>query len=355
MAEFHSMTSKQRAGLKRQEENVSSDIHYFKTWTPNMAWLLGYIWADGAIVRDDYGLKAVSFGCQERDAELIHMIRGELKATQSVRIMPPKRIAGTLLTMGQPSICLRVNSRILAADLVELHGILPNKSNIDSPFPSNIPDELMGHFARGNLDGDGCISYGKAQGMSSGDVTFLGNQRWLEGFRDAVSRLAKIEARPVTVIRGKKLHRVRWQTKEKLIPLYEWLYPDGEYLHLGRKREAFRAIVEYQRDHVISQTVRNFKPEEDEVIRARYPLEGTRLAASMPGRTRSSIEYRAAQLGVACSGSLGRVKWKPDEDETIREMFPTATFIKIASVLKNRTPASVAMRAWKIGLRKNVL
>ena len=29
--------------------NVSSNIHYFKTWSPNMAWMLGYVWADGAI------------------------------------------------------------------------------------------------------------------------------------------------------------------------------------------------------------------------------------------------------------------------------------------------------------------
>lgn len=284
--------------VTKRAANVSSNIRYFETWTPNMAWLLGYIWADGCIACDSYGPKALQFSCQERDAELIYAIRDELKATTKISTVAAKRIPGTDRTMGQRSVRLKITSRTLVECLVNTHGILPNKSNLDSPFPTNIPDELMGHFARGNLDGDGTVSYSKQQGMSSAEVSFLGNKTWLEGLRDAVCRLTPAKFRPVTSVRGRALHRIRWKTKENLTPLFAWMYPRGDYIYLARKQQSFEAIVEYQRVRVISQAVRNWKPAEDEVIRNRFPQEGARPVANALNRTPNAVQERAWFLGI---------------------------------------------------------
>jgi hypothetical protein len=339
------------AGAKRQAANTSSDIHYFETWSPNVAWLLGYIWADGSISCDSAGPRALQFSCQERDGALIHAIRDELKATTQVTTVPAKRLPGTGIIQGQPSVRLKISSRFLANRLVETHGIRPNKSNLDNPFPTNIPDEFMGHFARGNLDGDGTVSYSKAQGMNSGAVEFIGDGMWLRGFQEAVCRLTGLPAGPMKSLTGKALHRVRWAGKGSLATLYAWLYPPGEYLFLVRKRDKFREIFEYQRDHVVSQSVRDFTPEEDQLIRDRYPTEGTHLCAHMGRHTRSSVETRAAQLGVACAGSLGRVKWTAKEDQVIRDLYPTGGLVAVAQVTGRGLPA-IRLRASMLRVKK---
>ena len=292
-----SLVTKKLMSATKLAVNTSSDVNYFKTWTPNMAWMLGYVWADGAITCDSLGPRRLSFGCQEQDGEIIYKIRDELKATQKIRHQQAKRIPGTDKTQGQPSVCLSVNSKILVRDLIDLHGIRPNKSNLDNPFPT-IPDELFAHFARGNLDGDGSVSFCKEQGMSSGSVEFIADGVWLKGFQDQLCRLTGLPAGPMKSLTGKALHRIRWHGKDNLAILFPFLYPPGDYLFLARKRLKLTEIFEYQRDHVISQSTRNWKPEEDTIIRERFPDEGAMTLASVLGRSANAVQERAWFLRV---------------------------------------------------------
>lgn len=52
---------------------------------------------------------------------------------------------------------LHINSKILKNDLINIHGIEPDKSNkITFPY---VPEQYLNHFIRGYFDGDGFVSY----------------------------------------------------------------------------------------------------------------------------------------------------------------------------------------------------
>ena len=61
------------------------------------------------------------------------------------------------------AVIYEINSVVIARKLINDHGILPNKSALDLPYPNNIPDEFLSHFARGDTHClRSCVSF--AQG-----------------------------------------------------------------------------------------------------------------------------------------------------------------------------------------------
>src|SRR4029077_3279761 len=68
------------------EKNESCDVGYFeRNWSPNMAYILGYIFADGCISKDLYGL---SFLCHSKDEEVLLAIHRELKSKNKIHRQP---------------------------------------------------------------------------------------------------------------------------------------------------------------------------------------------------------------------------------------------------------------------------
>ena len=63
----------------------SVDRAYFTNWSPNMAWILGYIYADAC---NKGGLEVnrggISFCCEGQDAYILHKIKNELKSKHTV-------------------------------------------------------------------------------------------------------------------------------------------------------------------------------------------------------------------------------------------------------------------------------
>lgn len=217
----------------QREGNDSVNIHYFETWSPNMAWLLGYIWADGTVTKTH---KNLGMGCKTADEKILLDALADMKSNHNVIRLPAKVSAHPKSHKTGPFTKVAVCSRYLVATLMKLHGIQPAKSRRDLPFPTNIPDEFIGHFARGNLDGDGCVS--------GNSVSFYATKTWLEGLRSAMCRLAGIKANRVCYLKHTRmLHGVRWSSKADIVSLYHFLYPPGEYIYLARKRTRLEAAV----------------------------------------------------------------------------------------------------------------
>ncbi|BAC13684.1 hypothetical protein [Oceanobacillus iheyensis HTE831] len=86
---------------------------YFKTWSNNMAYILGFFIADGTVAK---GAQFVSLAQKEK--YILEQIRDELASNQPIY---KNENTGVYI--------LSINSRILKKDLTEIHGIYPNKSN----------------------------------------------------------------------------------------------------------------------------------------------------------------------------------------------------------------------------------
>lgn len=124
--------------------------------TPEKAYYLGYIFADGWICYNKE-ISNYEFGMQiqSEDDYILHGLNHIFGDQYEITKTPPHEqiIMGRLCHVGWMS-CLRVYSVNLVEDLMS-HGIVLNKSHHDD-FPI-INDNLFFDFLRGYIDGDGCF------------------------------------------------------------------------------------------------------------------------------------------------------------------------------------------------------
>lgn len=140
----------------RYSYKVNTD--FFKRWGPKMAYVLGFTFADGNVYKT-----SLAWDLKD-DKELLYKIHKAMESTYPIQ----KRKA---------SFRLRINNPVLIQDLDTL-GLYPNKTR-NCKFP-NVPKQLLNHFARGFLDGDGWISIREKKqeitvGFSNGSLSFLKN------------------------------------------------------------------------------------------------------------------------------------------------------------------------------------
>ena len=151
------------------------DENFFKNWTPEMAYVLGFFAADGCLtVNHKRGNKYIEF--TSTDYDIIEKIKTALKSDHKIGIRLGKKNCKTAYR-------LQIGSKEIFDDLIAL-GFTPTKSLV-MKFPI-IPTRYLAHFVRGYFDGDGhsnfCrfyrkdrLTYGKflQSGFTSGSKIFL--------------------------------------------------------------------------------------------------------------------------------------------------------------------------------------
>lgn len=190
----------------------SLNENYFKIWSANMAYILGFLIADGTVARDNHSVIIA-----QKEKYILENIKKELGSNQP--LFKNKDTGVYLLT---------INSKIIKEDLIEIHGVKPNKSStIEFPY---VPEEFMSHFIRGYFDGDGFVKY---EGYF---VSFVGGSRsFMLSLKD------KIEENGFeTNYTEHTTHFRVYVSGRRTIKLFsEWLYKNNG-LHLKRKYEAFQ-------------------------------------------------------------------------------------------------------------------
>ncbi len=114
------------------------DEDFFKRWDHDVAYVLGYIAADGCVRTHKYELKLKSI-----DYDLLQYIKDTLKTNYEIK--PEKNTRCYVL---------RIMSKEIIKDLLR-HGIADRKS-LTIEFP-NIPDDFFWSYMRGLTDGDGHV------------------------------------------------------------------------------------------------------------------------------------------------------------------------------------------------------
>jgi len=124
---------------KSYNRKLKYNRKYFKNWTPNMAYLLGLIYADGCI-------HGTIWTVSSKDKQLIDLIVNEVgEATTSLK--KPGSVWAVVYS-----------STEMTSDLRNI-GLVERKARV-MRFP-DVPHDLLPHFIRGYFDGDGCIFYHK--------------------------------------------------------------------------------------------------------------------------------------------------------------------------------------------------
>lgn len=119
--------------------------------TPEKAYYIGLLFADGSIVLDSKGRAPdIRLELMESDISVLQNLKESLKINSALRYNKrANRQNGTLT--------LSIRSKQMAEDLQQ-YGIIPNKTKNQKELVLNkIPVDLYSHFLRGLIDGDGSI------------------------------------------------------------------------------------------------------------------------------------------------------------------------------------------------------
>ncbi len=206
---------------------------FFSNWGQEMAYVLGYIYADGSIypsVRGSY------FNVTSIDRSTIFKIKKWLK---SKHIIQKKK---STWSNGKIQYVLKIGNKKVYQSLENL-GLHPSKS-LSIKFPKNIPEKYLSHFIRGYLDGDGCVYFEMAKGKTKKliikrlSTIFTGGSKiFLENLNFILGR--KLLLNQAKIYKGKRSFQLRYSTGDS-IKLFKFLYKDvNNQVYLRRKFDVF--------------------------------------------------------------------------------------------------------------------
>ena len=136
-----------KLGLKRPAKYTYNEI-FFSTWSPSMAYILGFIFSDGYVSHRHGYLTAIELAL--KDIEILTAMASRFGI---VPISIIERHTGN--SAGKKYCKISLYSKQIYNDLIKL-GVTENKSlTVEFPY---IPKEYMSSFLLGYFDGDGCIS-----------------------------------------------------------------------------------------------------------------------------------------------------------------------------------------------------
>lgn len=177
-----------RGGHNRRKFNHN----FFKTWSYPMAYVLGYLFADGALINANKSSRTCYITITSKDKQIIYQIRDALGSKHNIYIRKP----GLMYIRGKQYLrssqyTLRIGSKKMFTDLATL-GLQSRKSLIMT-FPQ-IPNKYLSFFLRGYFDGDGCIYVGKSKESLRLSVIFTcGSANYLSSLKDKLNLILGLE------------------------------------------------------------------------------------------------------------------------------------------------------------------
>ena len=217
------------SGLSRSKAHRTHTLNesYFASVdTERKAWLLGFIAADGNVHIGKQKAHNLAIGLAWKDVGILETIRAEFEYTGTVRRVRMK-YKGEDYFMAM----LQISSVQLVRDLIAL-GIVPNKSLILKPWHG--PLDLMPHYWRGVIDGDGCWS-------KAIQFNLVGSKDMIDGFCAYCLTILSVKINPK--LKKNKTWQVSCGRKNDLVKLAAHFYPPSTTIALPRKWEIAKRII----------------------------------------------------------------------------------------------------------------
>lgn len=219
-------------GNRGNNRKYEININYFDTIdSPNKAYILGFIYADGHCCFDEIKHRYYLRIClKEDDKQILDNIKNELEYTGDIyHIDLSKRRANGVNASDQE--CLNINNKYIAQSLNKL-GVINNKTYF-LKFPNFLQEDLFQHFIRGLSDGDGCI-------VSTVSMwSYTGTYELLLGIKNIVEKKLNIH---MSLIKQKKEHeniyRLQISGGKQVKKFLDYIYKDAD-LKLNRKYELY--------------------------------------------------------------------------------------------------------------------
>lgn len=234
--------------------------NFFDSWSKKMAYVLGYIYADGSLEDASY-IRGKYLRVSSTDKVTIDNIKYILDSKHKVIETPE-------YNNNKKQFLLRIGSHKLYESLFK-KGLYPNKS-LTIRFPI-VPKKYLKDYIRGYFDGDGCVHIEKKKNKNN---EFLikrlcvifssGSKVFLESLSEIIGKIIKQDKKKI--YKNGNTFQLKYSTKDS-VELFKFIYTDVEKrIFLERKLGIFREyfilcpkrvdkkvsfILEYLNDHVV--------------------------------------------------------------------------------------------------------
>jgi len=206
-----------------------ADSNFFKKWSRNMAYILGFIVTDGCLVEHQNGCHALNI--TNKNKEILQKILKVLDSSHKI---------GVKLRGGMPNLKyyqIQIRDKIIYSDLLKL-GLTPRKSKTIKML--NIPQKFFADFVRGCFDGDGSVCYWKEPRWKNTwqiRTTFTsGSKKFLIALKRLLNKYAGLKLGKIWS--RKSGHELHYGIFDSLI-LSKYIYKNKPHLYIKRKKEAF--------------------------------------------------------------------------------------------------------------------
>lgn len=160
------------------------NYHYFdQINTPNKAYILGFLYADGCnYMNDKNATYHLQIELQRRDADILRAMMKELEYDGKLREITHHYTHRKDVDTAMFYVC---NHHM--CDALCRVGVHPHKT-YDTTWPEWMPDELVPHFIRGLLDGDGWVGTKKS-------AKIAGTRGLIEPMQKVIEQTLSIQTR----------------------------------------------------------------------------------------------------------------------------------------------------------------
>lgn len=213
---------------------------FFKTWTPDSAYIAGFVMADGYIMHKDYSKchgYSLCVRLNTKDKCVLEYIRDNIYPTKVIhdyvfdshRDGVPRYVSD-----------LRISSKMLIEDMMKIN-IIPRKTGKEK-LPE-IDNENFRHYLRGYFDGDGCIINtkrirGKYTSYTTAMKLACANNEFLKDIQDRCNNVGHIYSHT-----SRNCHYWNIYDKKDIEYFYNFIYLDDKQFCLLRKRNIFESIL----------------------------------------------------------------------------------------------------------------
>lgn len=205
-----------RAGSKKYKCNDN----YFETIDcEKKAYILGFISADGGVYKH---YKAFFIILKKSDNEHLNKILKSLNANNPIYYI-------------NNTCKIQISSEKMIDDLKK-YGVVPNKTHIIKPY-INLNEELLKHYWRGFIDGDGCITKNGKQW----EIHLAGNKNIVEGFSKYIKQRFKTKAIP-TLRKDSSVWKFKCGGNILAKQVITHFYKDAN-IYLDRKMELAQQVI----------------------------------------------------------------------------------------------------------------
>lgn len=241
-------------GLKTLKLNRESqdryyiDYNFFSEWTPESAYIFGFIAADGYVFYED--------GIDNKNGLQIELSGYDMDILKKIKKI--LKYEGPILYSKRDTVKLQINNKKIIKDLID-KGIPAKNKTFDIKYPETLPDNLVRHFIRGLSDGDGSIYYCR----NNINWELLGTKSLLESVKNKLP----IDTNNIHLQDRNKYGINVFSFKisyKKAREILNWMYKDAT-IYLGRK---YNKYMDY-----INNTIDNDKIDDKTSRRLKFELE----------------------------------------------------------------------------------